>query len=169
MAQGSVGHRPWATANKVTIYGLRALTPRLFGMRVMCSAFYWPFHLLTLSFASFRVRRNAFHFSYRCVCVCFFVSFLQSCSQKKTWNLCVVASIEQEFHTAHPPQQLHNKNNITTKTKQINNNNKIICVSSLDASCVQSKCAYPTDTSHRHHHHQPQPQPQLQQLHLTKV
>lgn len=71
--------------------------------------------------ASFRVCRNAFHFSYRCVCVfLFFVAFLQSCSQKKTWNLCVVASIEhslQEFHTAHPLQQLHNKNNNYNKNK----------------------------------------------------
>lgn len=80
--------------------------------------------------ASFRVRRNAFHFSYRCVCV-FFVAFLQSCSQKKTWNLCVVASIEQslqEFHTAHPLHQLHNKNNNYNKNKTNQQQQNYLCV-----------------------------------------
>lgn len=143
MAQGSVrlmdcvGHRPWALANKVTIYGLRALT-RLFGMRVMCMCV-----LLAISFAytflcPFTVQVSEFvvmlFTSLIDVCVCvflFFVAFLQSCSQKKTWNLCVVASIEhslQEFHTAHPLHQLHNKNNITTKNKTNQQQQNYLCV-----------------------------------------
>lgn len=108
-----------------TIYGLRALT-RLFGMRVMCMCV-----LLAISFAytflcPFTVQVSEFVVMLFtslidvCVCFFFFVAFLQSCSQKKTWNLCVVASIEhslQEFHTAHPLHQLHNKNNNYNKNK----------------------------------------------------
>lgn len=42
-----------------------------------------------------------------------------------------------------------------------------VCVSVC--SCDQSKCAYPTDTSHHHQHQQRHHHHYLQQLHLTKV